>query len=99
MSRLLENKLMFAAVLALFALACALNALQGAGVPVPSHKLLAEQVTVAAGPILAPDPWDGNVMMAAGPILAPDPWDGNVMMAAGPILAPDPWDGNLSVTA
>ena len=82
MSRLLENKLMFAAVLALFALACALNALQGAGVPVPSHKLLAEQVTVANGPILDPDPWDGNVTIANGPILDPDPWDGNLSVTA-----------------
>jgi hypothetical protein len=99
MSRLLENKLMFAAVLALFALACALNAIQGAGVPVPSHKLLTEQVTVADGPTLPPDPWDGNVMLADGPTLPPDPWDGNVMLADGPTLPPDPWDGNLSVTA
>ena len=99
MSRLIENKFVFAAVFVLFALACVSNAIQGAGVPVPSHKLLAKPVTVANGPILQPDPWDGNVMMAQGPILAPDPWDGNVMMAAGPILAPDPWDGNLSVTA
>ena len=99
MSRLVENKFMFATVCVLFALACASNAIQGAGVPVPSHKLLAEQVTVAAGPILEPDPWDGNVMMAAGPILEPDPWDGNVLMAAGPILEPDPWDGNVMMAA
>ena len=65
MSRLLENKLMFAAVLALFALACAANALQGAGVPVHSHKLLAEPVNVASGPTLPPDPWDGNLSVTA----------------------------------
>jgi hypothetical protein len=99
MSRLLENKLIFAAVLALFALACASNAIQAAGVPFDSHATLAEPVNVANGPILTPDPWDGNVTMANGPILTPDPWDGNVTMANGPILTPDPWDGNLSVTA
>jgi len=50
---------------------------------------------LADGPILPPDPWDGNVMLADGPILPPDPWDGNVMLADGPILPPDPWDGNV----
>jgi len=99
MSRFVESKFMFAAVCVLFALACASNAIQGAGAPVPSHELLAEPVSVANGPILEPDPWDGNVMMANGPILEPDPWDGSVMMANGPILEPDPWDGSLSVTA
>jgi hypothetical protein len=99
MSRLVGNKLLFAAVFVLFALACALNAIQGAGVPVPNHKLLAEPVSVADGPTLAPDPWDGDVTIAQGPILAPDPWDGDVTIAQGPILAPDPWDGDLSVTA
>ena len=99
MIRLLENKLLFALVLALFALACASNALQGASVPVHSHKLLAEPVSVANGPSLPPDPWDGNVTIANGPSLPPDPGDGNVMIANGPSLPPDPWDGNLSVTA
>ena len=59
MSRLFENKLMFAAVLALFALACASNAIQGAGVPV--HRI----VTIAQGPILPPDPWDGYLSATA----------------------------------
>jgi len=99
MSRLLENKLMFAAVLALFALACAANALQGAGVPVHSHKLLAEPVNVASGPTLPPDPWDGNVTIASGPTLPPDPWDGNVTIASGPTLPPDPWDGNVTIAS
>jgi hypothetical protein len=99
MSRLIENKFVFAAVFVLFALACASNAIQGAGVPVPSHKLLAEPVNVAQGPIIPPDPWDGNVTIAQGPIIPPDPWDGNVTIAQGPIIPPDPWDGNLSVTA
>ena len=82
MSRLLENKLMFAVIFALFALACASNAIQGAGLPVPSHKLLAEPVNVANGPSLPPDPWDGNVTMANGPSLPPDPWDGNLSVTA-----------------
>ena len=64
MSRFVENKFMFAAVFVLFALACALNAIQGAGVPVPSHKLLAEAVNVAHGPIMPPDPWDGQLTVA-----------------------------------
>ena len=82
MSRLLDNKLIFAAVIALFALACAANAIQGAGAPVPSHTPLAEPISVANGPILTPDPWDGNVTMANGPILMPDPWDGNLSVTA-----------------
>ena len=97
MSRLLENKFTFAAVFFLFALAFALNAIQGAGVPVPSHKLLAEPENVANGPILPPDPWDGQVTIANGPILPPDPWDGQVMIANGPILPPDPWDGQVTI--
>ena len=82
MSRLLENKSMFAAVLALFVLACASNAIQGAGVPVFGHTPLAEPVNVANGPILPPDPWDGIVTVANGPILPPDPWDGIVTVTA-----------------
>src|ERR1019366_8019638 len=97
MSRSIENKFMFAAVFVLFALACGSNAILGAGVPVPSHKLLAEPVNGANGPILTPDPWDGNVTIANGPILTPDPWDGNVTIANGPILTPDPWDGNVTI--
>ena len=65
MSRLIENKFTFAAVFVLFALACALNAIQGVGVPVPSHKLLAEPENVANGPILPPDPWDGSLSATA----------------------------------
>ena len=99
MSRLLGNKLMFAAVLVLFALACVSNAIQGAGVPVHTHMLLAEPVNVAHGPMMPPDPWDGNVTVAHGPMMPPDPWDGNVTIAHGPMMPPDPWDGNLSVTA
>jgi len=37
---------------------------------------------IASGPILPPDPWDGNVMIASGPILPPDPWDGNLSVTA-----------------
>jgi hypothetical protein len=88
MSRLLENKLMFAAIFVLFVLACASHAIPRYG-----------NVMIADGPIIPPDPWDGNVTIADGPIIPPDPWDGNVMLADGPIIPPDPWDGNLSVTA
>jgi len=95
MSRFLENKMMFAAIFVLFALASALNAVPGAGVALPSHLLLAGNVILADGPILEPDPWDGTVMLADGPILEPDPWDGTVMLADGPILEPDPWDGTV----
>ena len=97
MSRLLDNKLIFAAVIALFALACASNAIQGAGVPVHSHMLLAEPVNVAHGPTMPPDPWDGNVTIAHGPTMPPDPWDGNVTIAHGPTMPPDPWDGNVTI--
>ena len=65
MSQLLGNKLMFAAVLVLFALACVSNAIQGAGVPVHTHMLLAEPVNVAHGPMMPPDPWDGNLSVTA----------------------------------
>src|ERR1035441_2138438 len=96
MSRLFENKFMFAAVFVLFALACASNAIQGAGGPLPSHNLLAKPVNVAHGATVLPDPWDGNVTIANGPIIPPDPWDGNVTIANGPIMQADPWDGNVT---
>ena len=99
MSRFVQNKFVFAAILLLFALACASNAVQGAGVLVHSHALPAEPVNVAHGPMMPPDPWDGQVMIAHGPMMPPDPWDGQVMIAHGTMMPPDPWDGNLSATA
>jgi hypothetical protein len=97
MSRLLDNKLIFASVLALFALACASNAVQGGGVPVHSQMLLTpDTVNVAIGPTMPPDPWEG-VQLAIGPTMPPDPWEG-VRVAIGPTMPPDPWEG-ISVTA
>jgi hypothetical protein len=37
---------------------------------------------IANGPIIPPDPWDGNVTIANGPIIPPDPWDGNLSVTA-----------------
>ena len=97
MSRLVESKFMFAVVFILFALACAANAIQGAGVGFPSHKLLAGPVNVAHGPTMPPDPWDGQVTIAHGPTMPPDPWDGQVTIAHGPTMPPDPWDGQVTI--
>jgi hypothetical protein len=82
MNRLVESRIMFAAVFVLFALACASNAIQGAGVALPGRMLLDGNVMIADGPILQPDPWDGSVTIADGPILQPDPWDGSLSVTA-----------------
>ena len=79
MSRFVENKFMFAAVLLLFALACASNLIEGAGVPVPSHSPLAsDPVTVAHGPSMPPDPWESG-QLAHGPSMPPDPWESGIV--------------------
>ena len=82
MSRLVENKSVFAMVFVVFALVGAANAIQGAGVAVPSYMPLAEPANAAHGATMPPDPWDGNVTVANGPILDPYPWDGNFSVTA-----------------
>jgi len=97
MSRFVGNKFMFAAIVALFAFACASNAIQGAGVLVHTATLPAEPVNVAHGPSMPPDPWEGG-LLAHGPSMPPDPWEGG-LLAHGPSMPPDPWEGGLRVTA
>lgn len=58
MRRFFENKLAVAAILSLFLLASAWNAVSGAA-PVAGPALLPQDVVaVAHGPLLPPDPWD-----------------------------------------
>ncbi len=76
MRRFFENKLAFAAILFLFALAFTANLIQGAEAP-RSGQL---QITLATfamvhGPTMPPDPWIG-VALAHGPTIPPDPWIG-----------------------
>jgi hypothetical protein len=81
MSRIVENKFMFAAILAIFAIASASNAIQGVGGPVHSQISLApDTVDVAIGPTMPPDPWEG-VQLAIGPTMPPDPWEGISLIA------------------
>jgi hypothetical protein len=93
MRRFVENRFAFGAIFSLFMVAFAWNAVQGA--PAAGLLIQPKVVTVAHGPLLPPDPWEGNLMLAHGPLLPPDPWEGNLMLAHGPLLPPDPWEGNL----
>src|ERR1700744_4626373 len=103
MQRFLENKLAFAAILLLFALAMVCNATIG-----ESHSkatrwnISATQGNhgVQKGPNVPTDPWDwlaSNTTIHKGPNVPPDPWDWN-KVAKGPNVPPDPWDWRASNT-
>jgi len=97
MRKFFENRFAAAAILSLFSLATAWNALNGAAVPAASHILLSPDViTVAHGPLLPPDPWEtvAAVRVGHGPLLPPDPWEtvAAVRVGHGPLLPPDPWE-------
>jgi len=96
MRRFFENKITFSAIVIMFAAAFAWNSSHGATLPAPRLLLIEPVVTVAHGPNMPPDPWDGNVAAKHGPNMPPDPWDGNVAAKHGPNMPPDPWDGNAA---
>jgi len=96
MSRFFENRIAFIAVVIIFAAGWAWSSGQGGAIPA-GHMLLEPALTVAHGPTMPPDPWDGNLAMKHGPTMPPDPWDGNLAVKHGPTMPPDPWDGNLAV--
>jgi len=99
MQRFFENKLAFATIILLFALAMVCNATMGS----PQTKGLDWTVTASAhqaqtviqkGPNVPPDPWDwraSNATVHKGPNVPPDPWDWNKVQK-GPNVPPDPWD-------
>ena len=95
MIRFFENKLAFAVIVGLFALALTANALQGATLPPPDRSETGPKlVALTHGPSLPPYPWE-NLRVAHGPSLPPYPWE-NLRVAHGPSLPPYPWE-NLRV--
>jgi hypothetical protein len=104
MQRFFENKLAFAAVLLLFALAMVCNATIGdSNSKTNDWNASASAVAqgknvVQKGPNVPPDPWEGllsNVTVQKGPNVPPDPWEGNKIQK-GPNVPPDPWEGLAS---
>jgi hypothetical protein len=79
-----ENKIACAAIVSSFAIAFAWNVTQGVQ-PTTGH-LLFPPVTVAHGPMIPPDPWEGTtvapVTVAHGPMIPPDPWEGTTVALA-----------------
>jgi hypothetical protein len=93
MQRFLENKLAFAAILLLFALAMVCNATIGNSQS--NSKDWNLRAAVQKGPNIPPDPWDWNKVQK-GPNIPPDPWDWRASNGVhkGPNIPPDPWDWN-----
>jgi hypothetical protein len=102
MQKFFENKLAFAAILLLFALAMVCNATMGATSPAKSDDWKGVAIqgknVVQKGPNVPPDPWDwlaNNSSVHKGPNVPPDPWDWN-KVRKGPNVPPDPWDWRAS---
>ena len=97
MQRFFENKLAFAAILLLFALAMVCNATVDSSQPGDNSWLITATTqnnrVVQKGPNLPPDPWEwlASNSVHKGPNLPPDPWEWNKAQK-GPNLPPDPWE-------
>ena len=77
MRQFFENKLAFAAVLLLFAMALAWNLSHGGSItPSPGSLTVTPDSAIleAIGPTLPPPPWE-EVREAIGPTLPPPPWE------------------------
>lgn len=76
MGHFFENKLAFAAVVLLFALAFAWNLAHGAALRPPAGSLTVtpDVVIEAIGPTMPPPPWE-EVRVAIGPTMPPPPWE------------------------
>jgi hypothetical protein len=85
MQRFFENKLAFAAILLLFALAMVCNATIG------GSQSKANDWTITAAT-------HSNQVVSKGPNLPPDPWEWRASNSVrkGPNLPPDPWEWNKS---
>ena len=100
MRKFFENKIAFGATVLAFAMAIGFSAANGAVVLGSSHCLLApEEIDVASGPTIPPDPWEGRTELASGPTIPPDPWEGRTELASGPTIPPDPWEGRSELPA
>ena len=97
MKKFVENRVAFAAILFLFALALAWNLAHGSAVMSVKHAGPTSQAElIAHGPIMPPT-CDGCVRVAHGPIMPPT-CDGCVRVAHGPIMPPT-CDGCVRIQA
>jgi hypothetical protein len=108
LSRLLENRVTYATLLVLFALAICVNIMAGGSVPAfgvnpallpggdPVQNAEANQThTAAISPLPPPNPWDDAARkLAISPLPPPNPWDDNksTRAAISPLPPPNPWD-------
>lgn len=85
MDKILANKLVVVAAMALIVVALGANTFMGGTMPSFGCCLrFADSGTlVAHGPTLPPEPW-----LRHGPTLPPEPW---IKSAHGPTLPPEPW--------
>jgi hypothetical protein len=105
MRRFFENKIAFAAVAMLFALAFGWNLSHGVTAPWPNPLLVdpssgargqvlpvapPSPAKTASGPTMPPPPWE-EVQVASGPTMPPPPWE-EVRVASGPTMPPPPWE-------
>jgi hypothetical protein len=89
MRRFFENKIAFAAVVMLFALAFGWNLSHGAVAPWP-NPLLVDPGNGAREQAIPVVP-SGPVKTASGPTMPPPPWE-EVQVASGPTMPPPPWE-------
>ncbi len=101
MRRFFENKVAFAMLAILFALACAWNLSHAGTLPVkvgsgPTMPPAPwEDFRLASGPTMPPAPWE-DLRIASGPTMPPAPWE-DLRIASGPTMPPAPWE-DLRVT-
>lgn len=99
MDKILENKLVVVAAMALFVVALGVNTLMGGSMPAFASCLrFADNdnaATIAHGPTLPPEPWLQKP--AHGPTLPPEPW--LQKPAHGPTLPPEPWGTSATLKA
>ncbi|PWU02149.1 MAG: hypothetical protein C5B51_21455 [Terriglobia bacterium] len=89
MRRFFENKMAYAAVVLLFALAFAWNLSHDASPRMPN--LLLGDPTVGAHGFALPSTPSTNIRSASGPTMPPPPWE-EVFVASGPTMPPPPWE-------
>jgi hypothetical protein len=91
MRRFFENKVAFATVALLFALAFGWNLSHAAVASSAAPAALTPNlVAQAVGPTMPPPPWE-EVRVAVGPTMPPPPWE-EVRVAVGPTMPPPPWE-------
>jgi hypothetical protein len=88
MRRFFENRMIYAAVVLLFALAFAWNLSHSAYGHSPSLLLVDP---AGANGMAVPAASPNQVRVASGPTMPPPPWE-EVRVASGPTMPPPPWE-------